>query len=437
MNNENNNGNFNNGNNFSNELNSINLNDNPNQPIDSLDNNGNFNNNNFNNPNLDNNDYLTSSGSFNYNNQNMDNLNNFPNNNPYYYPNNAYSNGFDSNNMPMDPFMNNGFNNFDNNNNNNNEDNKKKKKKKSPVFIIIIILVILAIGAGLFFYLRISSNQASKSSVTITTKDVTFELGQVLSKDVNKYATITQTDSKNCSVDLSKVDTNKAGTYEYTVKCGTQESKGKLKLQDTTVPKVTLKDVNTYINGSFTADDFIDVCDDFSTCTAEFVKENVKSYASKEGSYEIGLKVTDESGNETTVIGTLNVKGSAPVAYYTCSKKDEESKDYVITQADKLGLTAQNVFSQIAVRTYLIKFNKDTDYLKIKNNYENDKSYQYNDYEGKPVFDDKQLTLYYENSLGIETLNKESGSTFPTNVTAIRTYYLNKGYTCQIERINQ
>ncbi|MBR1413479.1 MAG: hypothetical protein IJ574_02265 [Bacilli bacterium] len=359
------------------------------------------------------------------NNNNMQNMDN----SQMYYPNNAYGNGYNMDNgMNQNP--NNGFNNY--NQPTVAPEPPQKKKKKTGTLVIILIIVCLIIGGGLFFYLRLAGNKVAP--VTIDAKTVDLELGSTLDTTVEKYATVSNISASSCTVDLSKVDIKKEGIYEYTVKCGEVSKTGSVKVADTTAPKVTTKEVTTYIGGTYKIEDFIDSCDDASECSFEYTKSDVTNNTNAEGTYEISITVSDEAGNKTDVTGKLVVSGSAPVSYLTCSKDDTSNSDYVISNIDKIGLQANYTYSKMAKRVKSIKFVKDSNYLIIKSNYENDKSYKYNNYEGIPKFNDSNYELTYENSLTSSTLDSEYGSTFPTSLASIRTYYTTKGYTCKLER---
>ena len=79
------------------------------------------------------------------------------------------------------------------------EAEKKPDKPKNKIaFIILIVVVLLAIGGGTFYLLKYTDLFKRSEQVTITTKKVSVEVGAELSSDINDYATIKGTESKNC-----------------------------------------------------------------------------------------------------------------------------------------------------------------------------------------------------------------------------------------------
>lgn len=80
------------------------------------------------------------------------------------------------------------------------------EKKKNIALIVILILVVL-FGIGLYLFLK----YAKESMI----KDKTVKLNSTLSTNIDDY----MKNTKNCSLDITGVDTTKKGKYKYYVRC--------------------------------------------------------------------------------------------------------------------------------------------------------------------------------------------------------------------------
>ena len=91
------------------------------------------------------------------------------------------------------------------------------KDTKSQILLLIIIFIIsVLIGIGLFAFLRYAKNIDKKYNL----KDRTIKLNSNLDgieKEYSKY--------KDCKIDLSKVNVDEIGKYEYSIKCKKKSSK--------------------------------------------------------------------------------------------------------------------------------------------------------------------------------------------------------------------
>ena len=128
------------------------------------------------------------------------------------------------------------------------EINENKSSSKLPLIIIIFTMIIL-FGIGLFLFLRFAKDQGNLK----LKKDIA-ELGEPLNKDIRHYL---DGNPKDCKIDLSSVDTNKIGKYEYTVTCKSIKEKSTIEVKDRIAPTMTLKVLSVKPLQKFEAKDFV------------------------------------------------------------------------------------------------------------------------------------------------------------------------------------
>jgi len=310
------------------------------------------------------------------------------------------------------------------NNINGNNPSPKKKGFNKVLFVLIIVLAIAAVGVGVYIFLHISNVK----NTPVRTKNLELEVGSEISTNINDYATFKGIDSSTCSLDTSNVDVNVYNEeYTYKITCNNVVYTGKIKMIDTVKPEVVTNDVTIQVNGEITADLFIKSCNDFSKCTYSFKDENkVKDYLSTPESYHVDIIVTDEAGNETEVTGTLIVTETIASVFLICSKVYD---DY--TEVTKLGLV-ENEFNKLAIRNYNFIFDTQTAYNSYKAQNINESQITYNNITGSPTFDDINKTLSLSKYMSYKDLNTEMGSTLPTSIGELKTFYENKNYNCKI-----
>jgi hypothetical protein len=305
-----------------------------------------------------------------------------------------------------------------------------KDTKKKVLFVLLILILIAGVAAGVYFYLKIAKEKAIANEVKTNT--ITIELGSELSSDINTYASFNGVTSTNCVLDTSKVDKGTIGKYDYTITCGSNNYKGVLVIQDTVAPKVTLKDVTKTLNDSISPEDFINSCDDKSECKYLFNDEaSVKTDMATAGTYTVMIKVEDTSGNNVVVTGNLNVVNGTIAAYLKCSSEYMLHSKYNATYhyLDSFGIDNGNNYLGIATREKIYVFLQASEYNTVKE--QNEKNTSFDDTTGTLSWDDKQYSLTISSDLSKTTLDSEYGSTFPSTYNGIKSYYENKGYTCE------
>ena len=82
-----------------------------------------------------------------------------------------------------------------------------QSEKKKNIAIVIILIIVVLFGIGLYFFLKYAKDSMIK--------DKTVKLNSKLSTNIDDY----MKNTKNCTLDLSEVNTSKKGKYKYYVKC--------------------------------------------------------------------------------------------------------------------------------------------------------------------------------------------------------------------------
>lgn len=316
-----------------------------------------------------------------------------------------------------------------------NLDGGKKKggklKFSKTSIILIAVLVIAIIGFAVWYLLNNAGTSQVKSD--ISTKDLVLELGQPLSTDVSDYAILTGFNASTCSVDTSKVNTKRMGSYEYTVTCGSTSKVGSIVLQDKTAPKVSVRDVMVTPGSMITIDDFIIACDDYTDCTYELedASQALENLTQTEGTYSINLIVSDDYDNKTTVQLNLVVTANAPVRTMFCtpSSTNDDALKATLETSYTYGISAEDALVKTE-KNYLYTFENEEDYLAVKNEYDETKGI--NGVVGQTVFSDSDFTI----SITVNMSNNELGTEFnmnpfPTDYEGLRQFNLDQGITCK------
>jgi len=317
------------------------------------------------------------------------------------------------------------------NNSGNNGKKSGKFKLSKTTIILIVVLLIAIIGCGV--YLILSNSKPAKSNVSIVTNDLMWDLGRTLSTKVTDYATITGVDSASCTVDTSKVDNTKMGSYEYTVTCGNTSKVGRIILQDKVPPVVTVREVNVVPGSMITIEDFIVSCEDYTACSYELENETptLEEMVEKEGTYHINLLVTDDYNNQATVTLTLVVSNDAPVRYMYCTPAatQDDVLNAELQLAYNYGINSESMLSK-SQKIYLYTFEDEEEYLALKEDY--DAEAGINGILGETVFDDDEFTITITvNITETELASEFNMNPFPTTYDELKQFNVNQGISCK------
>lgn len=308
------------------------------------------------------------------------------------------------------------------------DDNKNKNKKdgKKGLIGVLIVILILAIGFGVYYFLSIAKDSATRS---ITTKELKVELGSVLSNNVEDYATISGFNKNDCKLNLSNVNVNKVSTYKYIVTCGKENVEGTIIVDDATKPEVLTNDLVLLPNATLKAEDFIAKCFDASKCSYSF-KTDVTNLTSTIGEHEVEILVSDEYNNQNVVKAKLTISSVAPVRYLKCSKKEEQLQDISATFTDsyKIGIDDKDNFFN-AVRSSEFTFNTLSDYNKAVSDYKEDAGIH--NIIGNTNFYEGNKLIVVKSNKTLEDMNKELNGRLPNNSNVLRAYLSGLGYICE------
>ena len=167
---------------------------------------------------------------------------------------------------------------------------KLKKEVRGPRGIVLAALILLLVAVfsitGFFVFRKKFKNVV----IEVGTKEVDASNFVVSKMYSNKASLVT---------DISKIDLNKVGEYEVTLKYGDKEQAVMMKLEDTTPPEVEFQDVYEYTGYEIDPYDFIKDVNDYSGYTVDY-----KTYddidTEKYEDYKVKIIVRDTYGNETS-----------------------------------------------------------------------------------------------------------------------------------------
>lgn len=313
---------------------------------------------------------------------------------------------------------------------------KPKKKVNKTMFVVIIIVVLFALGFGVYYILRYTNLlKPSNTQVSIETNDLEYSVGDTLSSNIDDYAKIEGTDSKNCTIDTLSIDMTKSGRYEYTVTCGETHAKGYVTVVDNGKLEVALKTVYIAKNSIINATDFLE--ESSENLTVSFVdEEKVKSNLTTPGTYEVALKIMNENKKENTSTAKLVVLEYAIGGYENCTSNAQNvsntSAQMTVTERFAIYSNSNFGFAGLSFEEYNFKFTDETEYANLVAKYNTDKSITINNVTSeKPIFNNDELIITFTKERSKEDVINEFGESNMATYGTIHTYFKNTlGYTC-------
>ena len=316
------------------------------------------------------------------------------------------------------------------------KEKKPKKKGGKIIFIILVLLALAGVGFGTYYVLEYTDLLTKREdSIKIEAKNLEIDIGDELSTDINDYASITGTDTKNCSLDKSLVDTNVAGEYEFIVKCGEISKTGKIVVVDNQELLVETKNVYKTKGETVEAKEFIENIDE--NLTYEFVEQDTINniLEGEKGSYKVKINVSN--GNKSVEVeGTIVILEYPIRGYLTCtsSEVDVDGTTAKMTISEKFAILndGNNGFGGITEEVHTFKFSDETEYANYLATYKTSNQITINNVTGSATFDDETFTIVIVNNRDSKSVINEYGADNMKDYGNIRSYFVNTmKYSCK------
>ena len=315
-----------------------------------------------------------------------------------------------------------------------------KRKKNKTLFVIIIIILLAGIAVGTYWILNYTDLLVKKDSITISTKDLSINMGDTLSNDISDYAEIKGTSSNNCSLNLNNIDTTKEGEYKYSITCSKTTKEGKVIVVDNSIMNVSTKTVYAAKDSTLEAKNFIENPVDSLTYSFENEDEVNSIINGDVGSYTIKIKVVSEGGKESTISAKLVILENKIKGYSICTSSEQQITDATMKESIKLAIAddgGENKYGNVAIAIYTFKYSSELEYAKLVSEYQEKGSITINDIKGTTKFDDSSLTITIENELDNSEVFAKYGESNIKDYVTMRAYFKDKlGYTCSYEKAN-
>lgn len=288
---------------------------------------------------------------------------------------------------------------------------KKKKKrlyteeqKKANTITSLIAICVIAIIAGVIYYY---THRTTEKDFVL--KEVSVELGEPVPTTITNYITWKNVDEMSYKLDISKVDSQKVGEYEYSITHANVTKTGKIVVKDTKAPEVKLKNITIELNGTYTPESFVESCKDLSNCNYKFSEGENTVHATVEGEKEVFIVIVDDYGNSELLKAKVTVV-SSNLQTLSCTRsttsnlyKSDMELNFTFDDYSKLVSAKRKT-----VNTY---FNIEA-YNEYKKEFGTDPNH---------VFDDANSRYTKTNDFAANGL---------TDKTAIDDYYSKLGYVC-------
>jgi len=322
------------------------------------------------------------------------------------------------------------------------EKQPKNKKSNKILFIILVLIVLAGVGFGTYYVLNYTDLLNKETKISIKTKDIEINIGDELSDEIKDYATISGTDTKNCSLDKTNVKVSEIGEYTYKITCGKTVESGKITVVDNSELIVKSKTVYKSIGESLEASEFINELN--SEYAYEFVDaETVKTNLTAEGVYTIKINATGKNDKTIEIDAKLVVLQYPIKGYLTCSSNGQNITDSsaTMTISNKFAIAKdinnQNIYGKVAFEVYSFKYTDETEYTNLLATYKTDGKITINNISGETEFNDQELTITISKEKENTELYTEHGETTFEKFSTIKSYFEStKGYTCTYKNEN-
>ncbi len=318
-------------------------------------------------------------------------------------------------------------------------DKAPKKKGNSTLFVIVIIILLLAVALGTYYVLNYTDLLSKKESITVSTNNLIYNVGEKLSDNIDDYASIKGTSSNNCTFNTNNVDTSKEGIYKYTVTCSNVTKEGNITIIDNTEFFINTKTVYHVKGEAAEAKEFVKNITE--NVNYSFVDENdVNSKLNGEiGKYTVKIKATSDDGKEATADATLVITQYKIKGYISCTSKEQTIENYVMEKTNRFAIIedGNNGFGNIGFEIYTFRFENSDDYQKIVSDFNANGKITINNISGVPEFDEENNKVVIINEVESTDLYGTYGTDNLKDYSSIRTYFTqNLNYNCSYEKVN-
>ena len=290
-------------------------------------------------------------------------------------------------------------------------DPNAKGKKKTNKFVLALLLLIIIGGIGYGCYYAINVLGLLESS-SVEVKNVISEKGEVLSTNLDDYATFKNTSSSNCVLNTEKVVIDTVGTYDFTVTCGKKSYTGKLTIKDTKAPEIEVK-TNIIIAGTTLTPEMLVSSASEEAKYAYQSDAEVAAYQTA-GLKKVKLNVSDTNSNTRTYVIPVVVT-SNEYSMGIVSKKDITGTNTDATIIEKNVILYNNSGGNVndtSYTAYIIKFNNSAVYKSTIKAYDDSGVMMYDSLTGTPLFYSDSNTLVLVKDINTDLIKEGYNETF-------------------------
>ena len=209
---------------------------------------------------------------------------------------------------------------------------------------------------------------------------VTVELGKSLPYKTSSYVKPgvgNNVDDLLYAVDLSNVIVEEPGEYPFTVTYKGTKKQGKIIVQDTTSPKLEIRNVTIVEGQTYDASTFVEDCRDLSGCNYSFQDSDTEQKYTTAGSYVVYVVATDAFQNTTTKKASLIIESQGNVHVYTkhtgfdwdLGYEKEETYDLHFAQYRDYALLVNGTYEVKMIYQDAERYNKEKEKLTGEANY--------------------------------------------------------------------
>ncbi len=318
--------------------------------------------------------------------------------------------------------------------NNSSDPNHKKGRAKSLMIKILfafgILLLMGLVAFGVYFYLNLGKKKVNeKPKFVLSDKEV--YIGTELSDSILDYGNFADIDISGCTLDTSKVDTSKTGTYEYTMVCDGSKYTGKITVLDKYDFEITANILYKTSDDVLIASEFISGSNNYKYT----IRDNniINNLYSPGGPYYAEIVIENEKDNtKGTVSSLFYVTESAARTFLTCTspaKKNDDVDGLSYRIVDTFAFDRFRMYLHVPARMYLFELIPTENYVKLITRMQNGKI-ELGHLSGYGLRDDPNNTFRIVPEFNDEILTEEmEGITLTYD--NIKKYYEDNNYTCK------